>query len=76
MVFETIAFPGQTTSAPGRHFFTGLRIMVSNPWRAIITFVWYHVMKNKMDNPPSGQGTIEGGMAEQPYWVRGYIRKD
>jgi len=50
--------------------------MVSNPWRAIITFVWYHVMKNKMDNPPSGQGTIEGGMAEQPYWVRGYIRKD
>jgi len=29
-----------------------------------------------MENPPNGQITLEGDMAEQPYWVRGYIRKN
>lgn len=39
-------------------------------------FVWDYMMKNKMENPPPGQVTLEGNMAEHPYWVRGYIKKN
>jgi len=29
-----------------------------------------------MENPPPGQVTLDGDIAEQPYWVRGFIRKN
>lgn len=38
--------------------------------------IWDYMMRNKMENPPPGQVTLDGNMAEQPYWVRGYIRKN
>ena len=35
-----------------------------------------YMMVNQMENPPLGQITLEGDMAEQPFCVQGYIKKN
>ena len=33
-------------------------------------------MKNQMDDSPPGQITLDGEMAEHPYWVQGFMKKN
>ena len=39
-------------------------------------FLWNYMMNNKMENIPPGQISLDGEMAEQPYWVKGYMKKN
>jgi hypothetical protein len=39
-------------------------------------FIWDYMMENQMEIPLPGQITLDGDMAEYPYWVRGFFRKN
>ena len=50
--------------------------MVKNEGIVKAIFIWDFMMKNQMENPPPGQVTLDGNMAEYPYWVRGFMQKN
>ena len=57
-----------------------IQMISKNSWDAHnnfqTIFIWDHTMKNQMENPPLGQITLDGDMAEHPYWVRGFMEKN
>ena len=50
--------------------------MVKNEGIIKAVFIWDYMMKNQIENPPPGQISLDGDLAEHPYWVRGYIQKN